>query len=282
MKYPDWHKHFREIELVALKGATTQARSLYNYLRVWSPGTEAEPVTDVTYEQIQEDLRIGPATVKKSVDWLVKRKLIEKVPGAGKKDGLKFQFIFDYPGSTIKVISGRILISTTEQKQRKDDLTSGEKYSTSAQKRSTSEQKQLPYIEIEREYMIMLRNKIVDKLNELKIFERIYNPVIDDDFGIRFVADVLRRHPNATGPEIRIKITDGKNRSEYGVIDLFYKEASRMPQEALLVDSKTGDEGVWRWHGNHGEIHIEHTDKQSETVKVNTLGQFRRWEKVQG
>lgn len=268
--------------MVALLGATAQTRALYHHLRAWSPGVHCESVTRVTLDYLKVELHIGKTTLLNSIKDLEKRKLI-KTFTPSRYEGVEFQFCFDYPGSTIHIIKGQIVVISPSQDY---DSKQNENHSPPRDDQSPAEvghsppQDQLPYIDIDIEYMDMLRNQIVDKLGIMGIFERIYKPIIADSFGVRFVADIFRRYPKATGPEIRIKITDKKNYSEYGVIDLFYQEASKLPPMTVLYDSMTGDRGVWAWHGNHGEVQIEHEDKMPEVVKINTLGQFRRWERI--
>lgn len=271
MKYPDWCKQFREVEMVGLKGASGNVRAIYHYLRVHSPGFECEPVKGLTVRDIATEMGLGKSTVHDAIKELQKRKLIEKIVGA-RKDGIKFQFIFDYPNSTIKTIEGRVTIIVPAT-GHKNNYVRSQEHTVPTTGHTVPVTGQLPYIEERESIYNALREQVAQKLRDLHIFTRIFEPIIESPFGTRFAQEILTNYPNENGPVIRKKLEDDKNVNLFKVIDMFRREGQKTPTGTSLIDSKTGEVGEWEWCGKIGKIHLE-----QETVIIQTLAEFRAWE----
>jgi len=273
MKYPDWYKQFREVETVALKGAPATVRAVYHYLRAHSPGIQCEPVKGLTVREIAAEMSLGKTTVTNSFKELEKRKLIKRFKSSP-KEGVEFQFCFDYPQSTIKIVRGQVVVNVPTQVQRDSGFVPDEVQTVPRQGQTVPEGEQLPYIERDQEHIYAsLKNQITEQLKALKIFPRMFEPIIKTPIGVRFVKDILESHPNEGGPVIRIKIQDEKNFNQFKIIDMFRREASQVPNGAVLRDVKTGDKGEWAWNGKGGQIYLA-----GGVRYVNDLAEWRHWE----
>jgi len=261
MKYPDWYKQFREVEMVALKRVKPAVRAVYHYLRASSPGFNCEPVEGITYKVLKDELRIGETTIKECIKELEKRKLLETFKPA-RKDGIKFQFIFNYVGSSIQIIRGQVVIVTPDQE-----------FTEPNEECNTPKEEQLPYIEGEEKYIYdALRKQVSAQLQDLHIYPRMFESIIESPFGVRFAQEILANYPEAKGSVIRIKLQDKKNVNQFKVIDMFRREGSKLASGSLLVDCKTNEVGEWEWCGKMGKVHLP-----NETVIVNSLEGFRKW-----
>ena len=271
MKYPDWYKQFREVEMVALEGVKPAVRAVYHYLRASSPGVNCEPVTQVNTRELSKTLLIGLTTVSQCIKELEKRKLIKTFKSA-RKDGIEFQFCFDYQNSTIKIIRGQVIVVDPRQDQGQSTFDPTQDHTDTRQDHTDPEQDQLPYIEGEESIYNALRKQIAQQLRDLKVFPRIFEPIIKTPLGVRFAKEILDNHPEEGGAVIRVKLEDQKNLNQFKVIDMFRREGSQTPSGTVLEDSKTGDQGEWEWCGKMGKIHLE-----NETVIIKSLASFRRW-----
>lgn len=270
MKFPDWHKHFYEVEHVALKGAHAAVRGLYGFLRSLSPGTHCEDVT-TSKTELKKHLRLGNDTITKHLEDLRKRKLL-RYDMYARKDGISVEFIFDYKDSTIKKIKGQVIIYLPNQED-KNIILPEQEVKLPNQEDNVPIQEELPYIDREKEHIYdALREQISKQLDDLGIFERIYKPVLKTQLGAEFVQDQLQRYPNASGPVMREKITDSGNFNEYKVIDMFRREGAKTPQGTVLRHFKTGEEGEWEWVGKMGYVRLK-----NESVPIDNMAAFRAW-----
>lgn len=272
-KHPDWFKMYWEVEQVALKGAHAAVHGLYNYLRSLSPGYECEEVM-TTKTVLKADLRLGNSTITKYLEELRKRRLI-KYDMVARKEGITVEFIFNYKDSTIKKVQGQVIFLLPNREDKKIILPNRED-SDPNQDDYLPNWEQLPYIDRELEHVHnALLKQVIKQLGDLNVYPRMYEPLIQTKLGARFVHEVLTCHPNESGPVIRKKIQDAKNLNEFKVIDMFYREASQMPNGTPLTHFKTGEQGEWEWNGRSGYVRLE-----GDNVYIDSLASFRGWQRA--